>query len=57
MQVSREGERYHGSLTRVSDQVRLPFSGVLELLAALERLTSTRAGGDPEHGTKRLDSR
>jgi hypothetical protein len=38
MEVHRRGEQYHGSLTRVSDQLCVPFAGVLELIAALEQL-------------------
>ena len=38
MEVRRRGQQYHGSLTRLSDQLCVPFVGVLELLAALERL-------------------
>ena len=38
MDVKRAGAQYQGSLTRVSDQLCVPFAGVLELLAALERL-------------------
>lgn len=37
MQVTRDGGTFHGSLTR--DDLRLPFSGILELIAALEQLT------------------
>lgn len=48
MEVHRRGEQYLGSLTRVSDEVCVPFAGVLELIAALERL-------DPEE--PRHDSR
>jgi hypothetical protein len=43
MEVQRRGEQYHGSLTRVSDQLCVPFVGVLELLAALERLEPDNA--------------
>lgn len=45
MQVTRVGDRFQGSLTRVRDQVCVPFTGVLELVAAMERLTA--AGEDP----------
>lgn len=38
MEVRRRGEQYQGSLTRMSDECCVPFVGVLELLAALERL-------------------
>ncbi len=38
MDVRREGQQYRGSLTRVSDSMCVPFAGVLELVAALERL-------------------
>lgn len=38
MEVRRWGEHYQGSLTRVSDALCVPFVGVLELVAALERL-------------------
>jgi hypothetical protein len=38
MEIRRSGTRYEGSLTRVSDQLSLPFDGILELLAVLERL-------------------
>jgi hypothetical protein len=38
MEIRRTGSRYAGSLTRVSDQRSLPFDGILELLAVLERL-------------------
>lgn len=48
MQVTRAGDHYEGSLTRVRDEVCLPFTGVLELVAALERLTTT--GEDPSPG-------
>ncbi len=45
MEIRRSGERYEGSLTRISDdvggaEVSVPFDGILELLAALERLES-----------------
>ncbi len=51
MEIRRSGERYEGSLTRIGDgagsaDVSLPFAGILELLAALERLESD----DPESG-------
>ncbi len=53
MQVRRHDQRYQGSLTRVSDQLCLQFSGVLELLAVMERLTTNehradQGGGEPE---------
>jgi hypothetical protein len=38
MDVQRSGQQYQGSLTRQSDQLSLPFVGMLELLAVLERL-------------------
>jgi hypothetical protein len=41
MEIRRSGTRYAGSLTRVRDQVSLPFDGILELLAVLERLELT----------------
>lgn len=53
MQVTRRGEHYHGSLTRVSDEVCLPFTGVLEMVAALERLTSTDHIRQPDPGGER----
>jgi hypothetical protein len=40
MQVQRRGEQYHGTLTRSGDQRSVPFTGLLELIAALERLTT-----------------
>jgi hypothetical protein len=45
MEIRRSGERYEGSLTRISEgaagaDVSVPFAGILELLAALERLES-----------------
>jgi hypothetical protein len=39
MQVHRRGEQYYGTLTRPWDRCSLPFTGLLELLAVLERLT------------------
>ncbi len=50
MQVSRRGDHYHGSLTRTGDQVCLPFSGLLELIAVLERLTTSEPEPDPGGG-------
>lgn len=48
MDVRRRDTQYQGSLTRVSDQLRVPFSGVLELIAALECLTpEDKDGRDP----------
>lgn len=44
LRVQRQGEQYQGSVTRVSDRLCVPFVGVLELIAALERL-------DPEPPT------
>ena len=44
MQVHRRGEQYHGTLTRPGDKCGVPFTGLLELLAVLERLTAA----DPE---------
>ena len=41
MQVHRRGEQYYGTLTRPGARCSLPFTGLLELLAVLERLTST----------------
>jgi hypothetical protein len=38
MDVRRRGDRYEGSVTRESDALCVPFTGVLELVAALERL-------------------
>jgi hypothetical protein len=45
MEIRRSGERYEGSLTRINEgadraDVSVPFAGILELLAALERLES-----------------
>lgn len=40
MQVHRRGEQYHGTLTRPADECSAPFTGLLELLAVLERLTN-----------------
>jgi hypothetical protein len=45
MEIHRSGTRYEGSLTRISDQLSLPFDGVLELLAVLERLELHDQGG------------
>lgn len=50
MQVTRTGDHYHGSLTRVRDQACLPFTGVLEMIAVLERLTSSRENSPPDGG-------
>jgi hypothetical protein len=52
MEIRRSGERYEGSLTRVGDQLCVPFAGILELLAALEQLESDepRAGADSGDG-------
>jgi hypothetical protein len=44
MQVHRRGEQYRGTVTRPGDQCTVPFSGLLELIAVLERLTTA----DPE---------
>ncbi|MCW2595457.1 MAG: hypothetical protein JWP39_1345 [Jatrophihabitans sp.] len=40
MEVQRHAGQYQGSVTRASDQHRVAFIGVLELIAAIERLES-----------------
>jgi hypothetical protein len=40
LQVTRRGDGYQGTLTRPGDRLCLPFTGVLELPAALARLTA-----------------
>lgn len=50
MQVTRVGDRFLGSLTRVGDQECVPFTGVLELVAALERLTAPDEDPLPDEG-------
>lgn len=51
MQVTRTGDRYHGCVTRLADEVCVRFSGVLELVAALEWLTGTPDDPSPDdHG-------
>jgi hypothetical protein len=66
MQIQRRGDRFEGSLTRSVDGFSLPFSGVLDLVAALEAIepeateaatasTAERAGesaGETEQETK-----
>lgn len=51
MHVRRRGDHYQGTLTRLSDGRSLPFAGLLEFLAVLERLTprdpETPAGEHP----------
>jgi hypothetical protein len=48
MEVHRRGQQYEGSLTRADDQVCVPFVGVLELMAALERLEPETAALDEQ---------
>ncbi len=48
MQITRTDEHYQGSVTRVRDELRVPFSGLLELVAALERLTAPPDNPSPE---------
>ncbi|MDT5067645.1 MAG: hypothetical protein QOK02_3800 [Mycobacterium sp.] len=43
MEIQRRGTRYEGSLTREGDELCLPFAGMLELMAALERLEPDEA--------------
>ena len=55
MEIRRSGERYEGSLTRLSDgvgraEVSVHFAGILELLAALERLESDEPESDADGG-------
>lgn len=48
MEVQRRGQQYEGSLTRTDDQLCVPFVGVLELMAALERLEPDNAAPDEQ---------
>jgi hypothetical protein len=50
MEVGRRGDQYQGSLTRSSDELCVPFAGVLELLAALERLEPEQLDTRPGEG-------
>jgi hypothetical protein len=47
MEIQRRGTRYEGSLTREGDELCLPFAGMLELMAALERLEPDDADAAP----------
>jgi hypothetical protein len=47
MEIQRRGTRYEGSLTREGDELCLPFAGMLELMAALERLEPDEADAAP----------
>ena len=53
MEIRRSGVRYEGSLTRVSDQLCVSFSGTLELLAALERLQPELSDDRPDAPDRR----
>lgn len=53
MDVRRSGKRYEGSLTRESDDLCLRFVGMLELMAALERLEPDESEPTPSDGSQR----
>lgn len=53
MDFHRDGAHYVGTLTRDSDRLRVPFWGVLELLAALELVEEPDS--DDAHPPKQME--
>lgn len=50
MDLHRQGQQYQGWLTRLTDELCVEFAGVLELVAALERLDPEESGPQPPDG-------
>ena len=48
MDISCNGDRFAGSITRERDQLCVTFVGTLELIAALERLGVDEDGADSD---------
>lgn len=53
MDFHRDGAQYVGTLVREQDRLPIPFWGVLELLAALERIEAESDSGPAEPPARR----